>query len=378
MPRYRHLNSHNRDGSTEHQSRIDRGRSVFLDGMRGLAALCVFVEHFAFPFQPSLAYAYDGKVHRSPFQLPIFRLFYSGSPMVCIFFVISGVALSSKPVKLIESKQWATFNREMESAIFRRGIRLFGPTLVASFSIMGDPYMRPVFWNTQPRFVPGLWNQTSQWIEFVRQNVLLPSTWQDVPKKGHDVEYGYQLWTIPIEFWSSILLFATLLGSARLLSPYRLLLFATLVVFSLWLGRWDVALFYYGSAIARFLPLSGDVQRSYLGMFASRFPLYFGRISFALYITHVPTLSSFGWYLEQTFQERFDTEGELWNSLALILGFLPTFVISIALAEGYHRLIDVSFIKLARITEEFLTDWRGDFLDIVAVELLQPDVEQIV
>jgi hypothetical protein len=67
-------------------------------------------------------YGYGQGENRGLFQLPIFRLFYSGPPMVAIFFVISGFALSLKPLSLIRVEDWEQSLHTMASLIFRRGI----------------------------------------------------------------------------------------------------------------------------------------------------------------------------------------------------------------------------------------------------------------
>ncbi|KAK5955406.1 hypothetical protein OHC33_003044 [Knufia fluminis] len=214
-----------------------RETTAFLDGMRGIAAFCVVVEHFAIPFQPTMFHGFQGVEHSHFLQLPIIRLCYNGSSMVCIFFVISGFALSVKPVRMIGEKDWDSFYREMESAIFRRGIRLFIPVVVVSFTMMlaahtgladvqsdvkyeGSPAIHSAFWLRQPVSIPGFWHQLKDWLRFILSMVLIPGTWRGTGRGYEYVElkqsqYGTQFWTIPVEYWSSILLFAALIGTAR-------------------------------------------------------------------------------------------------------------------------------------------------------------------
>ncbi len=78
-------------------------RLSFLDGVRGYASLTVFVSHFFEPFEPAKRFGYGfGETNNRFLQLPIVRLLYSGVPMVALFFIISGYALSYKPVLLIQ------------------------------------------------------------------------------------------------------------------------------------------------------------------------------------------------------------------------------------------------------------------------------------
>jgi peptidoglycan/LPS O-acetylase OafA/YrhL len=45
--------------------------------------------------------------------------------MVCVFFVVSGYALSVKPLRLIHARQYGDFTRTMAAFVLRRGARLF-------------------------------------------------------------------------------------------------------------------------------------------------------------------------------------------------------------------------------------------------------------
>jgi hypothetical protein len=104
--------------------------TAYLDGMRGLAALFVFLCHYSYTcFVITVGYGYGNPgENTSILQLPIIRLLYSGPPMVCVFFIISGYALSLKPLKQIRARQWDNFLTTMSSSLFRRGLRLFIPT----------------------------------------------------------------------------------------------------------------------------------------------------------------------------------------------------------------------------------------------------------
>lgn len=125
------------------QSRIIRqqGRpeklmpTSYLDGMRGLAALVVFFCHYFYQAY-IIAESYGSAPSNNYFlKLPIIRLFYQGPPAVCLFFVISGYALSYKPLKLMRSAQNNNFATTMSSMTFRRIIRLYLPTTISTFII---------------------------------------------------------------------------------------------------------------------------------------------------------------------------------------------------------------------------------------------------
>lgn len=110
--------------------------TAYLDGMRGLAALFVYFCHYfyqAFTIAESWG---AGTTNYHPLKLPIIRLFYQGPAAVCVFFVISGYALSYRPLKLIRSRQMSEFANCMSSMMFRRGIRLFLPTAISTLMVV--------------------------------------------------------------------------------------------------------------------------------------------------------------------------------------------------------------------------------------------------
>lgn len=110
--------------------------TAYLDGMRGLAALFVFFCHY---FYQAFTIAEGwgcGETNYHILKLPFLRLWYQGPPAVCVFFVISGYALSYRPMKLIRNGAWPDFANTMSSLIFRRGIRLYLPTAISTFMII--------------------------------------------------------------------------------------------------------------------------------------------------------------------------------------------------------------------------------------------------
>lgn len=108
----------------------------YLDGMRGVAALCVFFCHY---FYQSfiVAEGWGSAPHNNQLlKLPIIRLFYQGPPAVCLFFVISGYALSYKPLTLIRTRHFDKFVAIMSSMTFRRFLRLYVPTTISTFMVV--------------------------------------------------------------------------------------------------------------------------------------------------------------------------------------------------------------------------------------------------
>lgn len=109
--------------------------TAYLDGIRGLAALFVFFCHYSYQaFTIAKSWGTD-QDNRAFLKLPFVRIWYQGPAAVCVFFVISGYALSYKPLKLIRSQNTLDFSTTVSSLTFRRAIRLYLPTATSTFLI---------------------------------------------------------------------------------------------------------------------------------------------------------------------------------------------------------------------------------------------------
>ena len=113
-----------------------RKSTAYLDGLRGVAAWAVFNYHFA---HGTYARAMDRSYHSLPIQnnshflqLPLIRLVYAAEASVAMFFVLSGYVLSQRSIAAISTGDLEKANARLSSLAFRRGIRLFGPALIAS------------------------------------------------------------------------------------------------------------------------------------------------------------------------------------------------------------------------------------------------------
>ncbi|KZL72019.1 hard surface induced protein (acyltransferase) [Colletotrichum tofieldiae] len=218
----------------------------WLDGLRGTASLIVFICHYSGPnFGWYLARPYgipdeNDHVASSPLQLPFLRVIYSGKPMVHIFFVISGFVLSLKSLQQARKHNYEGLHRTLSSSVFRRGFRLFLPTTASTFIIM---IMIRLGWMGQP--LPTLWEQLVDW-----KNGLWKITfsWQwDITQF---LPYDVHLWTIPIEFSNSLLLFVTLTGVSRMKTYLRLISVLAIMIYCLKCGHWAAFEFFGGMILA--------------------------------------------------------------------------------------------------------------------------------
>ncbi|KAF3761148.1 hypothetical protein M406DRAFT_229188, partial [Cryphonectria parasitica EP155] len=235
--------------------------TAYLDGMRGLAAFIVFFCHYSYS---SFAIADGWGSHEENydlFKLPFLRLVWAGPPMVAIFFIISGYALSLKPLKLARSRRWADFSTAMTSFVFRRAFRLFLPTILSTLMVVALlrvgayewnrewSHDRAYHWNVQetaPELMETTEAQLRDWGWHMFDFVHI-WTWD---KYGGSTYYDVHLWTIPVEFRASMMLFLTLLGLARLRTGLRLVFLAVIMAFCYRSDRWEMVLFYVGMLYA--------------------------------------------------------------------------------------------------------------------------------
>jgi peptidoglycan/LPS O-acetylase OafA/YrhL len=239
--------------------------TAYLDGMRGLAALFVFFCHMSYgSFRLTKGYGYvweDGTVNNYILQLPFLRLLFSGPPMVCIFFVISGYALSLKPLKLMRSHSWAEMSITMSSSIFRRGMRLFIPTTISTFMVLllvqYNYYETNRGFAASDHYFPNI-KEHHMWQADTFYEQFLDWAWRmfefvhiwSFDQFGGSTGYDLHLWTIPLEFRASMLLFLLQMGLARVRTSIRWCCLIMFCWFSLRNQRWEMILFVSGLLLA--------------------------------------------------------------------------------------------------------------------------------
>jgi len=279
--------------------------TAWLDGLRGYAALLVFFCHYFFAYFHTTKFVYGtvpkpGAVvphgnfipygspvwngtaidepmpymNRGIFQLPILRLLVFGDPMVSIFFIVSGYALSMKPLSLIRRGPSAQSDllSSLASSIFRRPVRLLLPCLVSTFLVAiavrlglfyyssllagdehgGAPnfhrYFRGWAHEATPDVFPDFYEQFWDWCYSM-------GAFMDFFNHHHWVmtKYDIHLWTIPVEFRCSLLLYLTLAATAQLTSQARLAILGILVTGACsWGDMWEMGLFWSGMALCEF------------------------------------------------------------------------------------------------------------------------------
>lgn len=242
--------------------------TAYLDGMRGLAALFVYFCHYSYTsyiIAPGYGYVNEEKNIRHYYflSLPFIRLFYSGPPMVCLFFIISGYALSLKPLRLIHasSRRWDAFAGTMSSFTFRRAIRLFLPPAISTLFIVLLVRVGLYEWtrdlatdkayhrNVHEPHHHRLETTYAQLAEWAWDMFKFVHVWDWTPNGG-STAIDVHLWTIPVEFRASMSLFLVMIGTARLKTAWRFLVVLVCIAFSYRSQRWEMALFLVGMALA--------------------------------------------------------------------------------------------------------------------------------
>lgn len=215
----------------------------YLDGLRGLAAMVVFICHYTEENHQYLVPTYGLNVDgvSSFLQLPFFRLLYSGRPMVHIFFVISGFVLSYKPLKAIRARNLDTCYTTLASSTFRRPFRLFGPCVVST-AMVGVLIQMGYMYKPLPTNAMQFW----AWVDAVFHSITWPWAWDFDLRPAFDIH----LWSIPIEFVHSYMLFLTLLMLSRLRETVRTVTMVLLLAYTVACGKWAAMEFYAGMILA--------------------------------------------------------------------------------------------------------------------------------
>ncbi|KAF2666843.1 hypothetical protein BT63DRAFT_320653 [Microthyrium microscopicum] len=250
-----------------------------LDGLRGVAALIVFIFHILFSYTAFHDFGYgQSPDQKYVFQLPIIRVLYAGHAMVVVFFVVGGYVFSIKPLKLIHSGQKLSFLDALVSSVFRRAIRLYMPAVIATFLTMLTVYCG--LWEFPRQFITEdrsiIWYPdnhlersgtfTSQLLDWVHETKLLSNVFTYYnngflfPYYPH---YDPHLWTVPIEFRSSMLLALSLLGLSRCRPPLRVTLSLGTILYCILWDRWELVCFLSGSLLCYIDITTSAVVQSY-------------------------------------------------------------------------------------------------------------------
>ncbi|KAF9878153.1 acyltransferase [Colletotrichum karsti] len=230
-------------GLNSEDSEIAAANSTsYLNGLRGIASLVVAFQHNLVDFRMVFHGWGETATDHYIMQLPFIRLMTNGLFMVCVFFVISGFALTYGPLKKIYAKQNDAAISSFPSSIFRRPIRLFLPVvpvlMMTIFSINIQTFRRGG--RIHPPIPNGLVGQLSY---FWQQLVIIIT----VGKIDSIMPQG---WTLAAEFQGSLLVFTCTLAFARTSPKVRIPCVLMITAFFYSLGLWQSCLFLAGMLLA--------------------------------------------------------------------------------------------------------------------------------
>ncbi|KAI1393177.1 acyltransferase family-domain-containing protein [Hypoxylon trugodes] len=216
----------------------------YLDGVRGVASLIVFILHWAHVPYPSINSGWGFKDNTSFWLLPFIRIIYSGAAMVAVFFVVSGFVLSHRFVQRMHRHEYNDLLSGLTSLTFRRAIRLFLPAFASSTMAFVCAYLGLI---SVPEKVDGkpFEHSFSSYIEYLDMESN-PWDWT-MDFSGF---YNPQLWSIAVEFRGSMVVFLLIVGLAKTRTAVRLFVQSFLIVHSFIHKRWDLALFIAGMSLA--------------------------------------------------------------------------------------------------------------------------------
>lgn len=178
----------------------------FLDGLRGLAALCVFNQHLMVDAEHYHGFGENG--HYDFIGFPFIRLFYSGgAAAVTIFFVLSGFVLSQSSIALIQKGQKRKCRNGLIAALIRRPVRLYLPCFGVGLAVAllmqlpNNIYPDTIWQKAEPSLSAELHNLLNKCISFF-------NPFQRHAFNLRKFEYDVVVWTIPIELKGSVLIYA--------------------------------------------------------------------------------------------------------------------------------------------------------------------------
>lgn len=158
-------------------------------------------------------------------------------------------------IGLARRRQYSDLLKSLALSVFRRWFRLMLPALVSSFLFFllarcGWATKLPAGWdvNQAPVSEP-LFDSTDLTLSAWVADVLFLTN----PFRFGEVsfpKYNYPLWTMPVEYMGSMVIYIVIIATALVRPLLRLVVLAALVVYCMWMGRWEWCLFISGVFLA--------------------------------------------------------------------------------------------------------------------------------
>jgi peptidoglycan/LPS O-acetylase OafA/YrhL len=231
-------------------------QTSWLDGVRGVAALGVYIFHATGCWANIVAAWHSDVDQNNLLQMPVIRtIFVSGGAAVSLFFALSGYVLTHKSLRCIRGGSTRQVYPSVASSMFRRGIRLYLPPIILTFCEMlatRAGFAPPLNFT----FVPES-STPAQFLDWVAETNRFVNPVYNFQRavQGYvtHTKYDAVIWTIPLEFYGSFVCYILLLISLRLPSNnVRMGIVAMFSAFCMTLGSWNFFCFSAGMLIADF------------------------------------------------------------------------------------------------------------------------------
>lgn len=363
----------------------------YLDGLRGLASFAVILFHMDFFIgtmtSPSPGYGQDSYLWQ------VYRRLLDGNFSVCVFFVLSGYSL-------ILSYYRTNNEKYLSEAVFKRYLRLT-PLVAASVIMSFLLWHNDLYFNKAAASLIGghdwfynNFNGNPNFLDAIYQAILGVYL--------GNVSFNGPLWTIKIEFWASLFLFAfcTFFYNQKkvilisLITVFALILclgvsglytslfiagalmlkmkmkmkrdkrLALLIMPAMLLGtenRWSTVSAHSDSFLSQTLQIDvtassiifhsigacllliAVLNSSALQKLLSLRPFEFlGKISFSMYVFHLPVVMSVGSWIMVYFY------GSYGKVVASALAIIVSIVVTLIISKLAYLLIDIPSQKLAK------------------------------
>lgn len=234
-------------------------RTIWLDGLRGIAAAIVATDHYFMGGVLDNAFlsfwADPPEENRRLIQLPPIRLLFAAHAMVPLFLVISGYAISINLLRLRNSDD-SDFVHRLSSAVSRRIFRIYVPVFVIAIISQVLYFFNIYQWNFGDDVVWGRKPWTAPWLHVTYVFRYMLDITNIINFQGNPGLNG-QLWTMPMEFRGSCIVYIAVLGLAFWRPQLRLIALGFLSSYWFYFGLWDVFGFLAGLYLAEMRILSG-------------------------------------------------------------------------------------------------------------------------
>ncbi|KAK5992707.1 O-acetyltransferase PaAT-1 [Cladobotryum mycophilum] len=333
--------------------------TAYLDGLRGFAALLVYWHHHQLWAHGTAGlngyfengFGYEGKFSWVAF--PVIRHFFTGGHFsVATFFIISGYVLSLKPMSLIHAGDHGKLGDTVSSAMFRRWPRLYIPLIVVMLAYA-------MTWHITGMWVNGA-KPAGNWRDEAWAFYLEFKNFSFVYKEGGLpwLSYNFHLWSIPVEFKGSMVVYVAQLALSRCSRKARLLCEVGLIWYFMFVADgWFCAMFIQGMLLCdlELLAKKGELPNFIARLEPVKDFIYAHMFVIAMYLGGIPSQTTEvsqlaknrGWYYLSWFKPQavFDYK---WFYLWIAATFL---VVSIPRLPLLKRFFETRFCQfLGRVS----------------------------